>query len=134
MIGVRANFRGEDVYLYPLRMPVANARKLLLDYVKSINGLVDDPEWYNALLDNCTTSIQQHVRHVNPKGFPFNWRLIVNGYLPELLYERGAIDTSMPFPELKQLSWVDERAKAAAGSPDFSEAIRVGIPDPPPNP
>jgi hypothetical protein len=134
VIGVRANFRGEDVYLFPLRTPVVNARALLLDYMKSVNGLVDDPEWYNALLDNCTTSIQQHVRHVNPKGFPFNWRMIVNGYLPELLYERGSIDTSMPFEELKKRSWIDERAKAAADSADFSEAIRVGIPDPPPNP
>jgi hypothetical protein len=112
VIGARTNFRGEDVYLYRLRTPAASARDLLLDYVKTINGLVDEPVWYNALLDNCTTSIQRHVRDVNPKGSPLNWRLIVNGYLPELLYARGSIDTSMPFEELKKLSYIDPRAKA----------------------
>lgn len=134
VIGVRTNQRGENVYLYPLRTPVANARALLLDYIKSINGLVEDPEWYNALLDNCTTSIQRHVRDVNPQGSPFNWRLIVNGYLPELLYQRGTIDTSLPFEELEKLSNIDARAKAAGDGPDFSAAIREGIPDPAPNP
>jgi hypothetical protein len=132
VIGVRTNFRGEDVYLYRLSAPVPNARALLLDYMESINGLVDDPEWYNALLDNCTTSIQRHVRDVNPRSSPFNWRLIVNGYLPELLYQRGSIDTSMPFEELKKLSYIDERAKASGLGPDFSDVIREGLPPRPP--
>jgi hypothetical protein len=129
VIGVRTNFRGEDVYLYRLRTPVANARALLLDYVKSINGLVDDPEWYNALLDNCTTSIQRHVRDVNPHASPFSWRLIVNGYLPELLYQRGTIDTSMPFEKLRELSYINPRAKTSGLGPDFSAVIREGLPD-----
>jgi len=130
VIGVRTNFRGENVYLYRLTSPVVNARALLLDYLKSVNGLVEDPEWYNALLDNCTTSIQRHVRDVNPQGSPFNWRLIVNGYLPELLYQRGTIDTSMPFDELRERSNIDARAKASGLGPHFSEMIRDGLPNP----
>jgi hypothetical protein len=133
VIGVRTNFRGEDVYLYRLRTPIANARALLLDYVSSINGLVDDPQWYNALLDNCTTSIFRHVRQVNP-GFQIDWRLVVNGYLPELLYARGGTDTSMPFEELKKLAYVDPRAKTSGLGADFAAVIREGVPDPEPLP
>ena len=106
----------------------AVARLLLLDYLKSMNALREQPEWYNALLDNCTTSIQRHVRHLNPEGFPFNWRLLVNGYLPELLYERGIIYTGTPYAELAAISNIDERAKSSGLGPDFSERIREGLP------
>jgi hypothetical protein len=54
--------------------------------------------------------------------------MLVNGFGDELLYERKGIDTSMPFPELKKLAHVNERAKAADQDPAFSEKIRVGIP------
>jgi hypothetical protein len=130
VIGVRTNFRGENVWLYRLSTPPANARLLLLDYLKSMNGLVEQPQWYNALVDNCTTSIQRHVRHMNPNGSPLNWRLLVNGYLPELLYQRGTLDTSLPFGELEKLSNIDARAKAGDLGPDFSARIRAGLPDP----
>jgi hypothetical protein len=130
VIRVRTNFRGENVWLYRLRAPPANARLLLLDYLQSMNSLVDEPQWYNALLDNCTTSIQRHVRHINPEGFPLNWRLLVNGYLPELLYQRGGLDTKLPFAELNAVSNIDLRAKDADQAPDFSARIREGLPNP----
>jgi hypothetical protein len=130
VIGVRTNYRGENVWLYRLRTPPENARFLLLDYLKSMNALVEQPQWYNALVDNCTTSIQRHVRHLNPDGFPFDWRLLVNGYLPELLYQRGNIYTGMPYPELEAISNIDERAKNSGLGPDFSARIREGLPNP----
>jgi len=130
VIGVRTSFRAENVWLYRLRTPPENARRLLLDYVTSMNGLVEQPEWYNAFTDNCTTSIQRHVRHINPQGPGFNWRMLVNGYLPELLYQRGTLDTSLAFAELNAISNIDTRAKAAGDSPDFSAKIREGLPDP----
>ena len=70
VIGVRTNFRGENVCLYRLKTPPENARRLLLDYVKSMNALVERPEWYNAFTANCTTTIRQHVRHSSPGVFP----------------------------------------------------------------
>jgi hypothetical protein len=130
VIGVRTNFRGENVWLYRLKAPPEAARALLLDYFKSMNGLVEKPEWYNALLDNCTTSIRRHVQHLTPEGFPLDWRLIVNGYLPELLYQRGSFYTGMPFAELKAISNIDARAKASGLGPDFSAQIREGLPNP----
>ena len=60
VVGLRTNHRGEQVYLYRLKSTPALARALLLDYVDSINGLVEHPQFYNALADNCTTSIRRH--------------------------------------------------------------------------
>jgi hypothetical protein len=49
------------------------------------------------------------------------------------LYEHGAFVTGgLPFAELKQRSLIDDRAKAADASPDFSQLIRVGLPVPEP--
>lgn len=130
LIGLRTNFRGENVWLYRLTAPPQNARLLLLDYLRSMNELVEKPEWYNAFSDNCTTSIQRHVRHLQPDGPRFGWRLLVNGYLDQALYESGRTDTSLPFQELRAISNIDARAKAAGQGPDFSERIREGLPDP----
>jgi hypothetical protein len=130
VIGVRTNFRGENVFLYRLKTPPENARRLLLDYVKSINALVELPAWYNAFTANCTTTIRQHVRHISPGAFPLDWRLLMNGYLDELLYDEGVLDTSRPFAELQEISTIDARGKAAGDSPDFSAKIREGLPNP----
>ena len=50
------------------------------------------------------------------KAPPWNWRILLNGKGDELLYERGFIDRSLPFGELKARSLVNPQAKAA-GAP-----------------
>ncbi len=122
---VRTNFRDENVYLYRLRGDPEKARALLLDYLKSVNALHNSPAWYNALVHNCTTSIRQHVKHVVPA--PWDWRVLVNGYLDEAGYEHGTINNTMSFDELRRRSHINERAKAA-GPSEFSERIRDGLP------
>src|SRR5437764_1210594 len=42
---------------------------------------------------------------------------------------RGFIERSLPFGELKARSLVNPQAKAAGASPDFSQLIRVGLPN-----
>lgn len=127
VVGVRAVQRGERVYLYRIRMPLERARALLLDYLKEVNQLAEQPRWYNAFTHNCTTTIRYHAQHV-AEGRPWDWRILLNGRLDELGYEQGRIDTSLPFPELKARSEITEKAKAAYSTPDFSRRIRVGLP------
>ena len=130
VIRLRTNYRGEEVYLYRLKTPIAQARALLLDYVHTMNELRGHPQFYNALTDNCTTSIRRHVTHVEPDAPRFDWRLIVNGYGDELMYERGNVDTRLSFAELRARSRVNTKAKAADQDPAFSIRIREGVPDP----
>ena len=100
VVKLRTDFRHEDVYLYRLRIPKERARALLLDYLEAMNQLAREPGWYNALTTNCTTTIRQRVMHAGG-NMPLSWKLLANGHLPELLYERGRLDTDLPFPELK---------------------------------
>ncbi len=129
LIRLRTNHRGEHVYLYRMRTDLERARALLLDYVKSMNALRDRPEWYNALTHNCTTTIRAHTRALG--GFAaLDWRVLANGYADEMLYERGALDTRLPFEELKAACLVDAKAQAADRDPAFSTRIRDGVPRP----
>jgi Domain of unknown function (DUF4105) len=130
VIGVRAGPRGEDVHLYRLRGSPEFARALLRDYLAEVNGLARAPRWYNALTHNCTTEIRHHVQQVAP-GNPFDWRILANGYIDELGYERGQINTSMPFPELRRRSDITARARTAGDRQDFSTLIREGLPERP---
>jgi hypothetical protein len=70
VIGLRTNQRGEQVFLYRLRTPVARARGLLLSYVDAMNGLARTPRWYNAFTQNCTTTIETHYRQIAADGGP----------------------------------------------------------------
>ena len=129
VVGVRSNFRGEDVQIYRLRASPQAARTLLLEYVEDANALSTTPEFYNSITTNCTTTIVKMMRAVGDV-VPFDWRLIVNGYLPEYAYDRGALDTSLPLADLRERAHIDRRAKAAGLTADFSHLIRVGVPSP----
>ncbi|MGH7924141.1 MAG: DUF4105 domain-containing protein [Candidatus Binatus sp.] len=129
LVGLRTNYRGEQVYLYRLRVPPAQARALLVDYLEEVNRLADHPEWYNALTQNCTTTIRGHTQNVGAAG-GLDWRMLANGHLDQLLYERRQIDTGIPFADLKARSNITDKARAADDSPDFSARIRQGLPEP----
>jgi hypothetical protein len=92
-----------------------------------INELRDRPEWYNALTHNCTSNLRDRTAPYARKTI-WSWKFVLNGYMDELVYERGAIDQSLPFVELKRRSLVNERAKAAGADEGFSARIRDGLP------
>jgi hypothetical protein len=82
------------------------------------------------LTQNCTTTIREHAQNAGGVG-QFDWRLLANGRLDQLLYERGEINTRLPFDELRARSNITESAKLADDSPDFSTRIRQGLPEAP---
>lgn len=126
LIGVRTTYRQpqEDVYVYRLRGPRENLKRVFLDYVKTMNDMKEHPVFYNTLTTNCTTGIAMHAR-VNPGSPPWSWKILLSGYVPQYIYELGRLDTSVPFAELEKRSWVNERAHAAGKAPDFSQRIRM---------
>ena len=127
VIRLRTNFRNEDIYLYRMTFTAAQARERFLEYLRALNALHEHPRWYNEITTNCTTSIRAQT----PKGprLPLDWRILLNGKGDEMMYERGTIITDgLPFAELKKRALIDEAAKAAGDSPDFSRLIREGRP------
>ncbi len=131
VVGVRTTYRQpqEDVYIYRVKGPLKNARRVFLDYLKGMNELHEHPSYYNTLTTNCTTSVLFHTR-MNPESPPMSWKILLSGYVPDYLYELGRLDTSHPFVELERLSRVNERAHAAGADAAFSRRIREGLPNP----
>ncbi len=131
LIGVRTSYRKdppEDVYMYRVRAPVENMRRFFLDYIRQIDSLVKQPEFYNTLTTNCTTNLLFHTR-VNPGHLPYSWKVLLSGYFAEYFYDGGRLDTRWSFEELRKRSRINEIATAAIDSPDFSRRIRTALPD-----
>ncbi len=128
VIRLRTNYRkGEEVYLYRTSVPPDSAKKIFLSYATYLNQLRDRPEWYNALTKNCTTTLDSQIAADVPDPKPWSYQLIVNGSLDGLLYARGRLVTGgLPFEQLREREHIDDAARAADQSTDFSTLIRAG--------
>lgn len=131
LLGLRTNFRHEDVYLYPVISSPANTRRLLLAMTDKVNGLAVQPEFYNTLTSNCTTAL---VPVLNRNGqMPCNCKLFLNGYSDLAAYEAGILRLDYPgegFEELKQRHYVNPKVDHCdiyAPGFNYSAAIREGF-------
>ena len=125
MVRLRANYKREDIYLYRLTFSPEEIRTRLMEYLGRLNELHAQAAWYNAVTANCTTSIR--AQHPRTEQSPWDWRMLVNGYADQMLYERHALAGDLPFAELKAQALINGRAQEAGDAPDFSERIRAGL-------
>jgi hypothetical protein len=126
VIRLRTNCKHEEIYLYRLKLPPSDARTRFMEYLQRINELYERAEWYNEVTENCTTSIR--AQHARSQRIPWDWRMLVNGFMDQMLYERHVLAGNLPFAKLKERALINERALGAGDSPDFSEQIRAGAP------
>ncbi len=127
LVRLRTNYRqGEEVYVFRLNSTPAQMREFFLNYVLRVNSLRQQPEWYSAITQNCTTSIR--TQRAAKDRAPWDWRMLANGHGDELLYERGTIATNLPLAGLKERCHINARARAADKAADFSRLIRQGVP------
>jgi hypothetical protein len=97
-----------------------------MEYLNRLNELHQHAEWYNEVTENCTTSIR--AQHARSDRMPWDWRMLLNGFMDQMLYEKHFLAGNLPFAELKQRALINERALGAGDAPDFSEGIRAGAP------
>jgi hypothetical protein len=127
VIRVRTNIRGEDDYLYRIRMPLSAMRSLFAGYVEQADNLVETPRFYNTITVNCTMLVYHMMKRI--VGYlPWSYRLLFTGYLPAYVYRVGGLDQRHTLAELKTLGRITDRAKQSDRSATFSEDIREGIP------
>lgn len=92
-----------------------------------INQLAAQPEFYHLLSNSCTINIVRYASTIG-RPLPFDVRHHLNGLADRSLYREGRLNTQLPFEELRRRSLVNEFAKSAGSSPDFSERIRASLP------
>jgi hypothetical protein len=128
VIRVRTNVRGEDDYLYRVNMSTSAMRSLFVAYIDEANGLVSRPRFYNTVTANCTTLVYHMMKRI--VGYlPWNFRLLLTGYLPEYVYRIGALAPHYSFEELRARGRITGRAQAADRSESFSADIRRDVPE-----
>ncbi|MGA2342445.1 MAG: DUF4105 domain-containing protein [Steroidobacteraceae bacterium] len=128
IVRLRTNVRREDTYLFRLNLPVPAMRSLLLAYVDEANSLARFPRFYHTITGNCTTLVWRMLKRI-VQPLPFSYRVLLSGYLPEYVYEVGALDRRYPIEELRRLGYISERARESDQSAEFSRDIRRDVPN-----
>lgn len=125
LIGRRAVFDDDEVFLYPVRATREAARAVLVAMLERANQLHRQPEFYNTLTNNCTLNLVRHVNQLSPGLVPTaSWRIILPGYSDAVVHRLGLIDSTGSVPDIRARFRINARATAALGSPDFSRLIR----------
>lgn len=122
IIGVRLNIRKERVYLYSLNITPQQSQDLLREYLMKIEKVNEHPEWYNTLLNNCTSNIFHHGRAVS-SAVKYDWRILLSGYVDRYCYKENLLSHQHSFDELKARSRL-VGTDGANISPTFSLDIR----------
>lgn len=135
LIYTRSNIRNEQVYLFPVKMPVAERKALFIEYLNKADELHDEAKWYNTLTSNCTTLVFDMVQAINTRHPPKDYRLFASGYLPNYLYDLKAINQNYSLKEWYRLAHINPRTEQYAQQKDqsskyFSKIIRLDIPKP----
>ena len=129
VIRLRTNFRkDEEVYLYHTNLSPDVARAIFRSYADYLDRLRTDPEWYNAVTRNCTTTMDRQLSEAVPDPQPISLRrLLLNGTLDEFLYSRGRLVTNgLAFPALKQQAHINPVAHTVTDPAQYSAKIREG--------
>lgn len=122
LIGVRTDVRKERVYLYPVQISSQASQALFLSYLKRIESLSVQAEFYNTFNNNCTSNILVHAASVS-SDIKYSWKVLVSGYADKYIYELGLLDNSMSFENLKAKSLI-RRAPGAVIEENYSVSIR----------
>lgn len=124
LIRLRTNVRHDDVYVYPIRTTPAKMRALFVEMLGRANSLLDHPEFYNTIGNNCTTNILEHANRISPGRIPYGREVLLPGYADELAQRLGLIADTMPIENVRARYRVNEKALRYANDPLFSVRIR----------
>ena len=119
--------QGNRVQLYRINMPPRMMRGLFEEYVDLSNQLAEEPRFYKTIVANCTTMIWSLVKRLDP-SLPSDYRILLPGYLPGLLYDLQTLDLRFTLPELEAIGELSSDVPDRLGGPAYSAALRFGIP------
>ncbi len=124
LIGQRAAYSTDRVYLYPIKAPPEKMREMFVAMLARANKLRAQPEFYNTLTNNCTSNVVSHVNQVAPKTVPGGIKTILPGYTDEVAHRLGLIDTDLDIVRARDRYLINARARQYIRDPAFSFRIR----------
>lgn len=125
IIGLRSHVRAERVLLYPLELDQAQQVYVFSSMMKDAQALAQQPDFYNTLLDNCTTNLLKYDPGYRFYTSLLDYRLLLPGFSDAVAHKKGWISAVQPLATLRLQATID----VVAGGPereDFSRLIRRG--------
>jgi hypothetical protein len=124
VIKLRSNYRKDTVYLYPVNTTKVRAQKMLVSMLSEANNLARQPQFYNTIVNTCTTSIVRHVNQIAPNRISFDWRILLPRNADEYAFEMGLLDVNAAsIEEARTEHKINDLAMAESETP-FSVRIR----------
>jgi Domain of unknown function (DUF4105) len=124
LIWLRTDLRGERVSLFPLTLAPEARRALFMAFAEFAEDLNRQPQWYNTLLDNCTTVPLRIVRTLN-EGIPLDWRVLASGRLPAYLHDLGVLRPDLGLAEVEAKAVLPVFGPWPSDGIAYSQAIRA---------
>lgn len=127
IIKLRTNYRKNQVYMYPIAVEKEKIQLLFRSMLIRADKLSREPEFYNTVWNNCTTSILNHanaLRNDKLDGWKYT---ILPSHSDELVYGAGLINTKLSQSEARSYYRIDETARSISGEENFSQVIRKPI-------
>ena len=128
VVALRTTYRKEKVSLHRTSLTPQNARLLLLEMARRSNELLEAPEFYNTLADNCTNAIAQHVDRITGHDVPWYRRPLRTGQYVKLGYDQGWLVQTQAWEDFQASAAIKERAQAGGEDAEFSTRIRTHLP------
>ena len=123
--GLRANARGDDVYVYPLRLTGGERRRVFEAALERLRQREKRPAFYHSLSSNCTTNLVELLRAGRADILPgWHWSYWLPASFDRLLVERGLVAGATSVEEARERFRINRRAAGADTLPDFSRRIR----------
>lgn len=124
VIQLRTEVRDTEVFVYRSRATAETVRRFFVDVMKRVNTLKKRPEFYDTLMNNCTTNIVAHINRVQPGTIPWDPSAFLTGYSDRTAYSLGLLVDYGSFEETRRRARINSLAHRFADDPRFSQRIR----------
>ena len=127
IIKLRTNYRKNQVIMYPIKTEKEKIQALFRSMLIRADKLSREPEFYNTLWNNCTTSILTHANALRKDRLNGGQYILLPSHSDEVIYNAWLIDTGLSLSEARSYYRIDELARSHTGETNFSSLIRKSI-------
>lgn len=112
VIKLRTNFRKNSVILYPIKASQEDIAGVFRSMLIRSEKLAKEPEFYNTIFNNCTTSILNHVNAFRNKKIGWSLYTILPAGSDEIVYKSLLINTNLSLEEARKFFNISSKAQA----------------------
>jgi Domain of unknown function (DUF4105) len=99
--------------MYPINTPKEKIQQLFRSMMIRADKLTREPEFYNTLWNNCTTTILQHANALRKEKIDGGKYTLLPAHSDQIVYEAGLIDTDLSLTDAREYYRIDETARSA---------------------